>query len=69
VIKLRKYKVDEWVVYDPFPMDKTQSGYGQRAVILSICEQGDFYDYRIYVEKTGKFKSVKEESLFSLKED
>jgi hypothetical protein len=50
-------------------MDKTQSGYGQRAVILSICEQGDFYDYRIYVEKTGKFKSVKEESLFSLKED
>jgi hypothetical protein len=50
-------------------MDKTQSGYGQRAVILSICEQNDFYDYRIYVEKTGKFKSVKEESLFSLKEE
>ena len=69
MVKPKRYKVDEWVVYDPFPVDNVQSKFGQRAVVLSICEQDDFYDYRIYVEKTGKFKSVKEESLFSLKED
>ena len=67
-MKTRKFKVDEWVWYAPLANTQTESPppYSFRALILSICDQQDFHDYRIYIEETAKFKSVKEENLFNM---
>ena len=69
MLKVRKYKVDEWVYYDYDPLDNMYGDYKQKAIILRICSQTDISDYEIYIEKTSKFKLVKEETLFSLKEE
>lgn len=68
MLKVRKYKVDEWVWYCPFVGSNVTEppAYSLRAVILSICDQNDFHDYRIYIEETAKFKAVKEEDLFNM---
>lgn len=67
-MKARKYKVDEWVLYNMLPKDQEDDRYSLKAVILSICSVADYYDYEIYIEKTQKFKKVREEYLFPLKE-
>ena len=67
-MKTRKYKVDEWVWYSPLINENTAEvpSYAYKALILSICEQEDFYDYRIYIEETAKFKSAREENLLNM---
>lgn len=67
-MKTRKYKVDEWVLYNMLAVSEEDDRYSLKAVILSICSPGDYYDYEIYIEKTQKFKKVREEYLFPLKE-
>ena len=66
--KARKYKVDEWVWYDPLRDRTTQilSQFRTKAVILSICEPSDFFDYRIYIEESARFKTVRESDLVSM---
>jgi len=66
--KVRKYKVDEWVWYSPLINENTKEvpSYAYRALILSICEQDDFHDYRIYIEESAKFTTAKEENLFNM---
>ena len=68
MLKIRKYKVDEWVWYSPLINKDTVAppSYAYRALILSICDQEDFYDYRIYIEESAKFKTVKEENLINM---
>jgi len=67
-MKGRKYKVDEWVYYDFLPEQDTTSNYRKKAVILSICSQRDYYDYEIYIEETGVYKKVREDSLFPVEQ-
>ena len=64
--KLRKFKVDEWVWYDPYHNNSTKalSNFRTRAVILSIGTAVDFFDYRIYIDESSKFKTVREKDLF-----
>jgi len=61
-----KYKVDQWVIYRPFPNDKSSilNEMQNRAVILYIHPKNEFYDYDIYIEDTGKKKKVREHQLF-----
>ena len=66
-MKVRKYKVDEWVEYCQFP----ESNFAnlklerQSAVILEVLEQKDQHDYRIFIDDgTSTVRKVKEESLF-----
>jgi len=68
MLKVRKYKVDEWVWYSPLINSNTTEApsYAYRALILSICDQDDFYDYRIYLEESAKFTIAKEENLFNM---
>ena len=67
-MKTRKYKVDEWVLYNILSGSLENSRYSWKAVILNICSIEDYYDYEIYVEQTEKFKKVREEHLFPLKQ-
>jgi len=67
-MKVRKYKVDEWVFYNMLVEAGDDHTYSLKAVILNICPPEDFYDYEIYIEKTEKFKKVREEYLFPLKQ-
>ena len=66
--KVRKFKVDEWVWYAPLHDSKSDalSKYRSRAVILSICDVTNFFDYRIYIEETAKFKTVREKDLLGI---
>ena len=61
-----KYKVDEWVIYKPFYDSEYESlrEMQNRALILWIYPKNDFYDYDIYIDKTGKKKKVRECHLF-----
>ncbi len=64
---MKKYKVDEWVMFDPFVGYAAEGNFTQKAVILNICPEDDIYDYEIYIEEKLQFKKVKEEALLSLK--
>ena len=66
--KVRKFKVDEWVWYTPFQKHESEKipHFKFKALILSICDLDDFYDYRIYIEDGAKFKKVKEKALLSV---
>ena len=61
-----KYKIDEWVIYKPFPNDDSQllREMSSRVLILDFLEDDLFYDYKIYVEDTQKTKKVREHQLF-----
>ena len=61
-----KYKIDEWVIYKPFPNDKSEllREMSSRVLILDFLEDDLFYDYKIYVEETQKTKKVREHQLF-----
>jgi len=67
-MKERKYKVDEWVYYDSLYETSPDGKYRVRAVILSICAQGDYYDYEIYIESTQQYKKTREEYLFPIEQ-
>ena len=53
---MKKYKVDEWVMFDPFVGYAAEGNFTQKAVILNICPEDDIYDYEIYIEEKLQFK-------------
>ena len=59
-----KYKVDDWVGYCPLPDIELFKDEREPAVVLDILDDDIFYDYKIYIEKTGKIKKVREHQLF-----
>jgi hypothetical protein len=66
-MKTRRFKIDEWVGYCPFP----DSNFGNlkeerlRAVILEVLDKRDRHDYRIFIDDgTSTIRKVKEENLF-----
>jgi hypothetical protein len=64
-----KFNVDEWVTYRQFPENPKGLLFDiiDRAVILEILPDKDFYDYRICIDDgTAKIKKVKEENLESI---
>jgi hypothetical protein len=68
-----KFKIDDWVHYDPYPIVReytvTQS-YAERfkAVVLEVLENDLFYDYRIFIDGSGTITKVREENLFPCEE-
>jgi hypothetical protein len=68
---MKKYEIDEWVNYRPFPEKTHLQHYIYRAVILEVLAKNAHYDYRIYVdagayENKDRVKKVKEANLFSI---
>tara|TARA_R110000824_G_scaffold67912_4_gene175891 strand:+ start:1349 stop:1567 length:219 start_codon:yes stop_codon:yes gene_type:complete len=66
-MKVRRFKVDEWVYYCPFPKSNFTNLKEERqpAVILEVLDQKDRLDYRIFIDDgTSTMRKVKEESLF-----
>jgi hypothetical protein len=64
---MKKYKLDEWVLYSPFPNAHSEILKNQRirSVILEVLKDDWIYDYRIYIDDgDGKVKKVKESELF-----
>ena len=61
-----KYRIDEWVIYKPFPDAESEilREMQNRALILWVHPKNDFYDYDIYIEESGKKKKVREQHLF-----
>tara|TARA_Y100001938_G_scaffold131501_1_gene188677 strand:- start:30 stop:233 length:204 start_codon:yes stop_codon:yes gene_type:complete len=59
-----KYRVDEWVGYCPLPDIELFKDERHPALILAILDNDPFYDYKIYIDKTGKIKKVREHQLF-----
>ena len=65
--RVRKYKVDEWVLYCQFVDSSSELLNKARteAVILEVLPSGDIYDYRIFLDDgTSTDRKVKEENLF-----
>ena len=67
-MKARKYKVDEWVLYSAMAEHPDDDQHSLKAVVLNIRPIEDYYDYEIYIEEMKKFKKVREEHLFPLKQ-
>jgi len=67
-MKLRKFKVDDWVYYDNLRELNPDGRFQKRALILSICSQEDYYDYEIYIEENSEFKKTREEYLFGIEQ-
>ena len=61
-----KFKVDEWVNYCVMPDVEYFKNDLQPALILAVLKNDLFYDYKIYIEATGKIKKVREDQLFSM---
>ena len=59
-----KYKTDDWVLYCPFPDILLMSSERLLSVILCKLPEDPIYDYKIYIDETGKIKKVKESQLF-----
>tara|TARA_R110000787_G_scaffold255073_3_gene360409 strand:- start:1103 stop:1312 length:210 start_codon:yes stop_codon:yes gene_type:complete len=61
-----KYKIDEWVIFKPFPNDKNEILYSikNRAVILHVYKKEEYYDYEVWVDDSHKIKKVHEHQLF-----
>tara|TARA_B100001094_G_C17455324_1_gene450230 strand:- start:231 stop:431 length:201 start_codon:yes stop_codon:yes gene_type:complete len=63
-----KYKVDEWVYYCVMPDVEYFKNNMRAALILTVLYDDPFYDYKIYIDQTGKIKKVREHQLFSMPE-
>jgi hypothetical protein len=61
-----KFKVDEWVYYCPLPDVEYFKNNMRPSIVLAVLNDDLFYDYRIYVDETGKIKKVREHQLFSM---
>tara|TARA_R110000772_G_scaffold92928_1_gene190014 strand:- start:158 stop:367 length:210 start_codon:yes stop_codon:yes gene_type:complete len=61
-----KYKIDQWVIYKPFPDDEHDylNSIEKRAVILHVYKKEEYYDYDIFIDGKGKIKKVQERHLF-----
>ena len=66
-MKIRKYKIDEWVLYSSCLSDKNTAPQ-LKAVVLEVLENDLFYDYRIFVDGRGTITKVREENLFPCEE-
>ena len=66
-MKSRRFKIDEWVLYDPhISLDSTTLRL--KAVVLEVLENDLFYDYRIFIDGRGTITKVREENLFPCEE-
>ena len=66
-MKVRRFKVDEWVHYCQFPESNFTNLKEERrsAVILEVLDQKDRFDYRIFIDDgTSTMRKVKEETIF-----
>jgi len=67
-MKIKKYKVDETVLYCGFPDAEIGSAMATRepAFVLYVYKDSEdpYYDYRIYIIETDKIKKVREVNLF-----
>ena len=63
-----KHRVDDWVIYKPFPDDESEilASMEERALILYVFPKKDFYDYEIFIDGKGKIKKVREHNLFPI---
>ena len=61
-----KFKVDEWVCFCPLPDVEKFKHERIVSLILTVLDDDLFYDYKIYIEDTGKVKKVREHQLFSM---
>jgi hypothetical protein len=62
---MKKYQVDEWVLYCGYPNSRILKDNITEAVILEILKDDLLYTYRIYLnDGSGKDIKVKEENLF-----
>ena len=62
-MKARKFKIDEWVLYCPFPESNFANLKEERqpAVVLEVLKQKEPYDYRIFIDDgTSTIRKVKE---------
>tara|TARA_R110002110_G_scaffold264892_1_gene480701 strand:+ start:27 stop:251 length:225 start_codon:yes stop_codon:yes gene_type:complete len=65
----KKFKVDEWVLYSPFHDSQHESlkNDKRRALILTVLDTKDMYDYRIFIDDgSSKIKKVREIMLSRL---
>lgn len=68
-MKVKKFKVDEWVLYSPFYDSQHESlrNDKRRALILTVLSSGDMYDYRIFIDDgSSKIIQVREKMLSAL---
>jgi len=63
---MKKYKVDEWVIYRPFPNDQSAvlAQIQEPAIVLYVFRKDEYYDYKIFIDSTNKIKKVREPQLF-----
>jgi len=66
-MKSRKFKIDEWVLYDPY-LSGENTTLRLKAVVLEVLENDLFYDYRIFIDGRGTITKVREENLFLCEE-
>jgi len=62
-MKSQKFKIDEWILYDPYPSGNNTT-LRLKVVVLEVLENDLFYDYRIFIDGTGTITKVREENLF-----
>ena len=62
-----KYRIDDWVLYCAFPEIKALGNQRDPAVVLEVYPAEDYYDYRIFIDGTGRIKKVKQRNLFPFK--
>ena len=66
-MKSRRFKIDEWVLYEPCVSVKGAT-LRLKAVVLEVLENDLFYDYRIFIDGRGTITKVREENLFPCEE-
>ena len=66
-MKSRRYKIDEWVLYEPHISVKSTT-LRLKAVVLEVLENDLFYDYKIFIDGRGTVTKVREENLFPCEE-
>lgn len=67
--KIKKFKVDQWVLFCTFPDSEfeTLRNERKRALILYVLPDKDMYDYEIFIDDgSSRIKKVKQENLFEL---
>tara|TARA_B100000686_G_C16336202_1_gene735575 strand:- start:460 stop:666 length:207 start_codon:yes stop_codon:yes gene_type:complete len=66
-MKIRKFKIDEWVLYTPF-LPSSVAHTRLKAVVLEVLENDPYYDYKIFIDGKGTITKVREGNLFPCEE-
>ena len=66
-MKSYKFKIDDWVLYDPAPTLQIKT-HKLKAVVLEVLQDDLFYDYKIFVDGKGEITKVRAENLFPCEE-